>query len=60
VKIWIIRKLEGMNQFGFIYVYIWKCHNETKISLFKNKEQEGKTGPVWELVPMVPVGERMI
>jgi hypothetical protein len=21
--------MEGMNQFGIQYVYMWKCHNET-------------------------------
>jgi hypothetical protein len=39
-------------------MYTWKCHKETpcrailnkkKKSFFKNREQEGKTGPVWGL-----------
>jgi hypothetical protein len=25
---------------------------QTKMSFFKNREQEGKTGPVWGLVPV--------
>jgi hypothetical protein len=27
-----------------------------KISFFKNREQEGKTGPAWELAPVVGEG----
>jgi hypothetical protein len=34
-----------------------KWHKEThqklvETNFFKNREQEGKTGPVWELVPV--------
>jgi hypothetical protein len=54
-----------MNQFEIYYRYTWKCHNETacidilnkNASFFKNKGQEGKTGPVWGLVPVG--GERI-
>jgi hypothetical protein len=60
--------MEGMNQFGIHYIYTWKCHNgnlykdilnKQKHLLKKKKprEQEGKTGPVWVLVP---VGEGRI
>jgi hypothetical protein len=55
----------GMNFGIFIQTetqiqYIWKFHNETlysylkqtKMLFFKNREQEGKTGPVWGLVPV--------
>jgi hypothetical protein len=55
-----------MNQFKLSYIYTWKCHNETPyivilniqkchhfvFFLNKNREQEGKTGPVWGLVPV--------
>jgi hypothetical protein len=42
-------------------MYTWKCHNETpctailnkqKFLFFKNGEQGGKIGPVWEFVPV--------
>jgi hypothetical protein len=42
-------------------MYPWKCHSETphisilnkqKMPFVKNGKQEGKTGPVWELVPV--------
>jgi hypothetical protein len=42
-------------------MYMWKCHNETpciailnkqKCLFLKNREQEGKTVPVWVLVPV--------
>jgi hypothetical protein len=50
-----------MNQFGIQSIYTWKRYNETpcidilnkqKCLFFKNREQEGKTGPVWRLVPV--------
>jgi hypothetical protein len=57
--------MEGMNQFGLKYISTWKCHNETpytaifnnKMTFFKNREQEGKAGPFWRLVPVA--GERI-
>jgi hypothetical protein len=50
-----------MNQFGFWYIYTWKCHkenpcitilNEQKWHFFFNniREQEDRTGLVWGLV----------
>jgi hypothetical protein len=48
------------------YIYTWKCHNATpgivtlnKKNVFsqKNGEQEGKTGPVWGLIPVI--GEKI-
>jgi hypothetical protein len=54
-----------MNQFGY---NTYKHENvtmklpvelsKTKMSFFKNGEQEGKTGPIWGLVP-VGVGENI-
>jgi hypothetical protein len=36
-----------------IYTHMNKCINNKKsLFSFKNKEQEGKTGPVWGLVPV--------
>jgi hypothetical protein len=55
--------MEGMNQLGINYMYTWKGHKETlcidtdilnkqKCILLKYGRQEGKTGPVWRLVPV--------
>jgi hypothetical protein len=35
-----------MSQPNSLYSYL----KQTDMSFFKNKEQKGKTGPVWELV----------
>jgi hypothetical protein len=45
---------------------MWKCHNETPCvailyqqrCLFKNREQEGKSGPIWGLVPVGEEGSK--
>jgi hypothetical protein len=38
----------AMSQWNSMY----SSHIYTKMSFFKNREQEGKTGPVWGLPPM--------
>jgi hypothetical protein len=37
-----------MSQRNSLYSYL----KQTEIPFFKNREQEGKTGPVWGLAPM--------
>jgi hypothetical protein len=37
-----------MSQWNSLYDYLI----QTKMSFFKNREQESKTGPVWGLVPV--------
>jgi hypothetical protein len=32
--------------------HLYSYLKQTKMSFFKNREQEGKTGPVWGLVPV--------
>jgi hypothetical protein len=61
------RKIGQMNQFGLLYIYTWKCHNETPcivilnkqkcLFLQKNKKRKAKQVIVWGLVPL---GERKI
>jgi hypothetical protein len=37
-----------MEMFNSLYTYL----KQTKMSFFKNEGQEGKTSPVWRLVPV--------
>jgi hypothetical protein len=39
-----MEKAQGNCQYSYLI--------QTKMPVCKNKEQEGKTGPVWRLVPM--------
>jgi hypothetical protein len=54
------RKIEQINQFGISHIYTWKRYNETPCIailkkqkwhfFYKNREQESKAGPLWEVV----------
>jgi hypothetical protein len=33
-------------------ISLYRYLKQTKMSSFKNREQEGKTGPVWGLAPV--------